>query len=85
MSHHIAVFGQYDELWIVAERVISAEGIPAVDRAGRPIMPPTYETAQFDGSMVGLDNGVSLRVPHSPDEVFQRCTDAILRKSMLPQ
>ena len=84
MSDHIAVFGDYDETLIVAERIVSATGILALDRANRPIAPPAYEIPQYAGSMVGLDNGITFEVPHSPGEVMKRRHDAIMRGTMMP-
>lgn len=81
MSDHIATFGAYDEILIVAERIISIEGVPetrgghVVVRDGRP---------HYIASMVGLDTGTSMQLPHPPQEVAQRRRDAILRGSMLP-
>lgn len=81
-GQYIATFGEFDELLIVAESIISIEGIPetrgghVVMRDGRP---------HLVASMVALENGHTLQVPHPPREVAKRRRDAIVNKTMVPQ
>ena len=87
MSDHIALFGDYDEILIVAERIISIEGIPETDRANQVVMysngvNPSHP--RWIGSAVGLDNGTTITVPQGPQEVAKRRHDAIMRQGMLP-
>lgn len=79
---YIATFGHYDELIIVVEHIISVEGL-AETRGGHPVPGPDGKP-KFTASMIGLDNGTSLQVPHTPREVAQRRREAIAHKVMVP-
>lgn len=79
---YIAKFGHYDELLIVAEAIVSIEGL-AEERGGHPVAGPDG-LPKFTASMVGLENGHTLQVPHPPAEVAKRRRDAIVSKTIVP-
>ena len=81
---HLFYVGDYDDVLIVAERVVSIQAVIQIDRAGQAIAPPAYREPSFDGSMVTLDNGTTISVPQSVDEVGRRISEAIVRQSVMP-
>lgn len=82
---HLFAVGAYDETLIVAERVASIQAELKVDRAGQQMAPPIYAKPVFEGSLISLDNGVSIPVPQGPDEVAQRMRDAIVRRTVMDE
>lgn len=82
---HLFYVGEFEETLIVAERVVSIQAQLAVDRAGRLIAPPDYERPRFEGSMISLDNGTSILVPQTPAVVGRRMSEAITRRTVVPE
>lgn len=74
MTRHIARFGNYDDLLIVVERIVSIEGLMET-RGGHPVA-GADGLPKFTSSMISLENGHSLQVPHSPEEVSRRIMEA---------
>lgn len=81
---HLFAVGAYDEILIVSERVASIQAELKVDRAGQQMAPPVYAEPIFEGSLISLDNGVSIPVPQSPSEVGRRMSEAITRRTVMP-
>lgn len=79
---YMATFGHYDELLIVAEAIISIEGV--VETRGGHTVVGADGLPKFVASMVALENGHTLKVPHPPSEVEKRRRDAIVNKTMGP-
>lgn len=80
---HLFAVGSYDEVLIVAERVVSIQAEPKIDRAGQQVAPPIYDKAVFEGSIISLDNGTSIPVPQSPKAVAERMAAAINRRTVM--
>lgn len=83
---HIAEFGQFNEILIVAEDIISIQGVPDYDRAGQVVMevrsddPSMTARPRFVASEVGLRPGNSISVPHPPYVVERRRRAALGRE-----
>lgn len=82
---HLFAVGEYDETLVVAERVASIQAEVEVDRAGRLMAPPDYDRPSFSGSLISLDNGVTLSVPQTPEQVAERMRDAVIRRTVMDE
>lgn len=84
MADHIMVLGKYDEILLVAERVIAIDGIPET-RGDIVILSSVTGEPKFVGAQVSLDTGQHFEVPQPPQEVARRRYEAITRAGMLPE
>lgn len=86
---HLFAVGEYDEILIVAERVVSIQAELEVNRAGNLVMYSNPNVSpnswpKIIGSMIGLDNGTSIPVPQKPNEVGNRMSEAVIRRTVMP-
>jgi len=88
---HLFFVGDYDETLVVAERVVSIQGELEVERGSGAVRMYSNPNVQggkgfphFTGSLIGLDNGVTIPVPQSPAVVGARLAAAIVRQSVMP-
>jgi hypothetical protein len=88
---HLFAAGEYEELLIVAERVVSIQGELEIERGSgkvrlysNPNLQGGRSFPKVVGSLIALDNGVSIPVPQSPSEVGKRMSDALIRRTVMP-
>lgn len=77
--------GEFDETLIDAERFLAVQAVIAVDRAGQRMAPPAYARPTFEGSLITLEDGVTIPVPQSAREVGRRLAAAINRQSVMEE
>lgn len=84
---HLFEVGQFKEILIVAERVVSIQAEFSYDRAGNLVMYGdgfVPDRPKVVGSIITLDNGTSIPVPQSPTVVGLAMSEAVTRRTVMP-
>jgi hypothetical protein len=85
---HLFEVGQYGELLIVAERVVSVQAELEIERGSGAVK--LYDDGagqkrpRVIGSLIGLDNGVTIPVPQSPTVIGLAMSEAVTRRTVMP-